>query len=97
MFHDQEIRNATCICIFSNFCILQSEYTPLHIAAAEDSYDVVQLLLDEGANPRARLSFYAEEHETPLQAAAGRGFDRIVKAILEKDPEAAIDRDAVCK
>ena len=53
---------------------------PLHMAVTLGSLDLVQLLLDFGANP----NLGNRSHETPLHFAAERGYTDIVQLLLKQ-------------
>jgi hypothetical protein len=55
--------------------------TALMMAARRGHTDVVKLLLDSGANPNVKDSFYGM---TPLSSAAGEGRIEIVRMLLDK-------------
>ena len=52
--------------------------TPLHLAAGQGHYTMVNLLLENGADVNARSDFF---EETPLHLAAGNGHAAIVQVL----------------
>ncbi|XBI72151.1 hypothetical protein VPH35_066170 [Triticum aestivum] len=66
--------------------------TPLHLAAAEGSCEIVELLLSSGAYVDA-----IHLGGTALHSAARNGRDDIVKILLEHHADAGADVDGNCK
>jgi ankyrin repeat protein len=62
---------------------LQSGWTPLHSAAWRESLDVVNLLMENGASP-ATPAAELGLRRTPFQIAVLKGFDPVVKRMLEQ-------------
>ena len=60
--------------------------SPLHSAVASDSFELVDLLLERGADPNAREA----SGSTPLHSAAGHGN----RAVIERLLAAGADKDA---
>lgn len=58
--------------------------TPLFVAAGEGHYDVVRLLLENGADP----NFYCGELGHALGAAAERGDERVIRLLLDYGADA---------
>lgn len=55
--------------------------TPLHLAAGQGHYTMVNLLLENGADVNARSDFF---EETPLHLAAGNGHAAIVQLMIDR-------------
>jgi hypothetical protein len=58
--------------------------TPLHIAAANGDQDIVELLIDAGADLNAVSSAGFQDHVVPLYEAAFNGHKDIVELLLDK-------------
>lgn len=61
-------------------------FSPLHSAVAADVFEIVDLLLERGADPNA----VAADGNTPLHSAAGHGNRQVIARLLA----AGADRDA---
>ncbi len=56
--------------------------TPLHKAAEAGAYDVVEIMLDAGADPNVRTA--GANQVTPLHIAAARGHQGVVRLLAER-------------
>jgi ankyrin repeat protein len=63
---------------------------PLQVAASKGDNDMVNLLIDKGANPNLKGGYYG----TALQAAVERGYERVVENLLQAgaDPNCEVQR-----
>jgi ankyrin repeat protein len=59
-----------------------NDYTPLHMAVAEQNVGAVKLLLDAGADPALRTRI--DDCETPLEMATQAGLDEIARLLAGK-------------
>lgn len=71
-------------------------WTPLHLAAKGGHVNLIRLLLQRGANPRAKSNLHEDppgtpRHLTPLMLAAQSGNTLIAKLILEAGGKSTIN------
>jgi hypothetical protein len=59
-----------------------NDYTPLHMAVAQQDARALQVLLDGGADPDARTRI--DECETPLEMAEAAGLEEIASLLARK-------------
>lgn len=62
-----------------------NDYTPLHLAAAEELLAAVELLLAAGADPRLRTRI--DDYETPRELAESAGHIRIAKQLATAEQQ----------
>ena len=65
---------------FSHFSFLKDGFTPLFVAALKGCSQVVEILLEKGAN----INFFSKKGTTPLCVAAQNGHEQVVQLLLEK-------------
>lgn len=79
-----------CMGVWLCSCVLSSGWTPLHVAAENDQFDVAITLLRAGAG----VDVAREDGATALHVAAGNGFADIVTLLLRKGADMeAVTRD----
>lgn len=69
--------------------INRPHWSPLHYAAASGSNEIVQLLLNRGAN----INAVAPNNTTPVMIAAGEGYFQTVKLLLDRGADATLKND----
>ena len=67
---------------------LANDWTPLHVVAQMGHTDIVQLLIDKGADIHTRCRRFDDEGFTPLHLAAWMGRDDTVKALVARGADA---------
>lgn len=61
--------------------MLQNGWTPLHCAARAGFLDVVKLLVESGASPKAETNFGS----APIWFAASEGHNEVLKYLMMKE------------